>query len=975
MPKPLNYLWLIAGIIFTGVSRGQKIFFEQLTTAEGLPSDYVNCIFEDSRGILWIGTDKGACTYDGLQFQNFSNDNGLSSNFISCFAEAPSGNIWIGTVDAGICFYNGKKISRFLVAGFENAGIIDIHFNSDSSFFIVTKQADLYYFHNTTSVPRLFKNFSFLRTIGHNRFLTGISGQLYILEKKGESLELQPQPYPEEKGNLFAWLSDSNLVALRDNVINNYVIKGQSWYLENKFTVTGITDWTNFKNVFINNIDKKSNDKKLSWSDIKKIFINNNELFIATSGGLFYVDKANNQYHFTDENGLGTNFLKSLYKDRSNTIYLCTYGGGVKIWPDGYLSEFKLNGKVTSIFPTGNDALITTNKSVYRYSGQDKKITGYFIPAISNFTSIYKGKNKDIFIGTLNNFYKLPSGGLQINSLSFINKKHIYPANTGISGFAMQKENMLISSYGDGIYLFNGSIIDTLTVHSTLKAPYIIESLVPLGSSVAALTYNSGLTIYDSVNRPISLNSRHGLLSNTVYSAFRENEKLIWIGTKNGLNLFDGNRIIKTYSTPEGLIGSKVVCIFRDNRARLWILSDSYLHLVEGDKLRPVRSHPLLFHEKNSINRAAYNKENNLLFIGLTDALLTVDINKIVPDTGVIIPKLAAVTIDSNPLSLIAAENITFSKPVSDLTFRFAGLHHTFRRKSDIYYKLNGFEDDWKLLPSNNEVVYNNLAAGNYELMAKTINPDGYSSRETSLLVFEMLPPIWKRVWFVALMAIVLLSIFFYIGSIRSRKRYNRKLKHLQEEYRLQLERERIARELHDNVGSQLTYLINKIEDDYPKLAEKNEAEKLSSFARGAMQELRETIWALDKKEVQWDDMENKIRQLIHLYKNDNHNIKLDWNINAEQLPALKPLEALNIYRVIQEALTNAEKYSVADEVVVSVHPHRIEINDNGKGFLIPHTDKGYGLKNMEKRAEEMNGKLEIESKPGTGTIVRLLFP
>lgn len=58
----------------------QKVFFEQLTTAEGLPSDYVNCVFRDSKGYLWVGTDKGACRYDGNKFLYLNKDNGLTSN-------------------------------------------------------------------------------------------------------------------------------------------------------------------------------------------------------------------------------------------------------------------------------------------------------------------------------------------------------------------------------------------------------------------------------------------------------------------------------------------------------------------------------------------------------------------------------------------------------------------------------------------------------------------------------------------------------------------------------------------------------------------------------------------------------------------------------------------------------------------------------------------------------------------------------
>ena len=464
-----------------------------------------------------------------------------------------------------------------------------------------------------------------------------------------------------------------------------------------------------------------------------------------------------------------------------------------------------------------------------------------------------------------------------------------------------------------------------------------------------------------------------GLLSNTVYSVFQEKENEVWIGTQNGLNFIDNKKVIKSFTAKDGLLGTKVLCIFRDAMQRFWILSDKFLHLLQNDRLRAIRSHTILHDEKNSINRATYNASINTLFIGLTDALLTVNMNRIMADTLVDIPKLFAVRRDTSIVSADPGRLLSLSHSSSNIIFQFDH-KYSIGHRSDLYYKLSGFDEDWKLLSNTNEIAYPKLPAGDYKLIAKTINPDGYESAEFNLMKLEVLPPFWKRAWFITLATAFMLGVFFYIGNIISRARYNRKIRHLQEEYRLQLERERIARELHDNVGSQLTYLINRIDDDYLKLSEKNEAEKLSGVARGAMQELRETIWALDKKEVHWDELQNKIRQLIRLYKSENHNVELEWKLNDQ--PPLPPVQALNMYRIIQEALNNAEKYSSASFIIVTVSDKdgsiHVEIKDNGKGFDIQHTERGYGLKNMKKRAEEMNAVLQIQSEQGAGTTVKL---
>src|SRR5580700_5232305 len=132
----LTWFWLAfcsgISILISQPVDAQKVFFEQLTTAEGLPSDYVNTVFEDSKGFLWIGTDKGACCYKGRQFFYFNKDNGLTSNFINCITEDPRGNIWFGTFEGGLCKYDGQKIVSYpLKNGITFRNVFDILFNED----------------------------------------------------------------------------------------------------------------------------------------------------------------------------------------------------------------------------------------------------------------------------------------------------------------------------------------------------------------------------------------------------------------------------------------------------------------------------------------------------------------------------------------------------------------------------------------------------------------------------------------------------------------------------------------------------------------------------------------------------------------------------------------------------------------------------------------------------------------------------
>ncbi|MFI5132937.1 MAG: two-component regulator propeller domain-containing protein [Chitinophagales bacterium] len=950
--------WIITVmLLLEGIcGRPQKIFFEQLTTAEGLPSDYVNCVFRDSKGYLWIGTDKGACRYDGNTFLYLNKDNGLASNFVYCITEDLQNNIWFGTFEGGLCKYDGRSVSAIPLDSSEFKNIFKILFNTDGSLFIVSGREHLFYLKNLSAPPEKVTGYGCYNIfpIESQRFLfSGERGLLHLLEKNNNEFFVRPLWEKRSEGDIILADSYKNRFAVKEgDSLILYVVSGNTIRREKKYFLPSVTKET-ARGGYITN---------------------ENELWIKMQNGVLYKNENNDPKFFSNENGLGSNHVTSVYEDDEKNIYITTFGGGVKIWQRLYIQEFKMEGKVNSIFTNDKAAYITTTQGIYKYK-PGRKCTEYKNLRSGDITDCYQSPDGRFYLGTYNSFLKLPDESVLSSITKAALKKYEIPLWTGVSGFLSVGQNeLLVSTYGEGIDKYNqrNKIIDQMNPDNRRMGSRLVEFLKPLKNSYAALSFNAGITLTTADEKIITLTKKDGLLSNSVYSVFQEKENEIWIGTLDGLNLYDGNRIIKTFSYREGFIGSKTLCIFLDSQQRFWVVSDKYLHLLEGDRLRPIRSHPLLY-SKNSINRAEYNKATGILYLGLTDAFMVVDIKKIIPDSIIHAPQLVSVIDGDSTLSWKGKFNIPGP---GKITFRFTNQHYPLAKGSDIYYMLKGYDEDWRLLDHSLEVNYPKLSSGKYELLAKTVNPDYYTSEEISLIKFEILPPLWKRNWFIMLSSIFLLGLFFYTGRQISKKRYERKIRQLNEQHKLQLERERIARELHDNVGSQLTYLINKIDDEQELLADKEEAGHLGNFAREAMRELRETIWALDKKEILPEELGNKVQQLLRLYKNKDCEIEMNWqHDNGRQTP-LNSLEALNIYRIIQEAINNAVKYSEASEIKISADftwkNFRVLIEDNGKGFDVQHTEKGYGLQNMQKRAEEMNGQLQINTAPGKGTIVDL---
>ena len=949
---PKLYLNLLL-LLCTLLAQGQKLFFEQLTTAEGLPSDYVNQVFEDSKGYLWIATDKGVCRYDGREFQLFNKDNGLPENFVMCIAEDNKGQVWVGTYQGHLCKFDQNKIVSVNVNSSPNPKpISQIHFNPDNSLLVATTEPQVYFLENELAKPKLVvPNLSYFTPIDSNTFLTAIKHDLYFLHRTESGFSLEHlKKHGDDTYILKPWLNKVNFLGLKNNRISHY-------RLENK----KLTVWRDLQ-------------LKADWTEIKDYEVRNDEILIATNQGLFYIDEKNRQHLMRADNGLGSDYINRLYRDSRNNVYVCTLGGGIKIWRGLYLQEHDIRGKVTSILPSKEKVYFTSTQNNYQYSLSKGELIQLHQAQTGNFTSIFKLPNGGFYLGTLVNYYHFPNESILMNFSEINKSKYLRHAHQGVSGFATKHNRTYVSTYGDGIIVLdnNQHRTDTLRFGSG-----IIESLVPLTNSIAALSFSFGITLIDSSHRIKTISSSDGLLSNTVYCLFEENENNLWIGSLHGVNHYNANSKINRFSYEQGFLGNRAVCIFRDQGQRLWVLSDKFLHLVEGGKLRPIQSHPVLLDKGNSINRATYYRTTNQLFIGVTDGILIVNMGAVKTESIIAKPRLPILIADSVAMTAHQQE-YSIKANTKRISFRFLDPTRNFSFHQSISYKLEPFDEEWQVLDNTLEAAYQKIPAGNYRLLWKTTNPDGLDSPVYQFAKIKILPPFWKQPWFIIVFIVIAIATFYLTGHHISKARYKQRLRNLEANYRLQLERERIARELHDNVGSQLTYLINTIDDNHETLSEGEEASKLSNFARTAMQELRDTIWALDKKDLLVEELENKIRQLVRLYKDKKSPVKLEW---TTERPGtwINPLKALNIYRIVQEALNNADKYSKAPEIIVKAEQldSRIELSilDNGNGFELEKVTEGYGLKNMKKRAEEMHGEIEILTEPHKGTMIRLHVP
>ena len=198
----------------------------------------------------------------------------------------------------------------------------------------------------------------------------------------------------------------------------------------------------------------------------------------------------------------------------------------------------------------------------------------------------------------------------------------------------------------------------------------------------------------------------------------------------------------------------------------------------------------------------------------------------------------------------------------------------------------------------------------------------------------------------------------------------------------LQEQRLAISKDLHDNIGSQLTFIISSLDNlkyfDFTKEKLYNKFDSIGNFTRSTITDLRDTIWAMNKEEITFEDLKTRTTNFIEAAKTSLLGIDFEFNYPKDtDNVKLNSLRGIDVYRIIQEAINNAVKHAKATKIVVNFeivnNDLKISIIDNGIGFDQSTIEAGNGLSSMKKRANEIDADFEMKSSD-QGTEITIKF-
>lgn len=248
-----------------------------------------------------------------------------------------------------------------------------------------------------------------------------------------------------------------------------------------------------------------------------------------------------------------------------------------------------------------------------------------------------------------------------------------------------------------------------------------------------------------------------------------------------------------------------------------------------------------------------------------------------------------------------------------------------------------------------------------------------------------------QSIWFIIIVGIVLLvaGILFYLfkrkAAIAKQASLELSLAEQKEVSRLQAERLRISRELHDNIGSYLTLMSASIEKLSTQNGENsNEGENplkvhdLQDTISMSMRELRKTVWLLNKQSVSLDEIALRIRDFFKPLHQNGTQITVKTEGNTDE--KINEIQTTQLFRVIQEAVNNAYKYANCNEIEIKLiatadKKLNFTIFDDGEGFDMEQSNLGNGLQNIKSRMAELNGEVQVETEKGKGTQIAGSFP
>lgn len=596
---------------------------------------------------------------------------------------------------------------------------------------------------------------------------------------------------------------------------------------------------------------------------------------------------------------------------------------------------------------------------------------------------IYPAKNLCFFTNTSAGIKKVDTKSNKVLSWKLLN-------------FALEPGHKIYGAYRDSLLFISKRNSDSVLIVN--EAGWVVEK-VPFPNSPFEVLYYvfmdskhriwASYELYKGLwmqnkrgDKPISFqqHNKYGHLfkARNFGRLFEDNKGQIWV-IDNDLGVLvisDNLNEVYVYGERDGLKDDSpwVVDFIDSNQVLLATKTKFLLYKIKerkgisGDYRRffsgyPMYSYPL--------------RKDGKIYMTSYDDLYTFDFKKMSETTSPDSPIVSTIISNKRLYSLQDLDaGLVLEKDETDLEIQFADMRSF--SNQHWYYRIKGVGDEWKRVVDKKTFI-NNLQHGTYTLELKRIGPDIVNGEQrevvTDVIRISVLPYWHQTWWFRTLVCLVIAALIWWLFNQNTQRKLTAQRAEIEQQQALERERERIARDMHDDLGSGLSaihLLSNFAKDKASDPTIRSEIEKIATSSASLNQNIREIIWAVNAA----DDTLPSLSNFLRRYCNDfQENTRLSVQFDAPNiLPEITVNSELrrNLFLCIKEALNNAAKFAKASKVYVKLELEEnrvfITVLDNGGGFNVENAlnTGGNGLKNMRHRMKVIGGTATIESQNGT---------
>ncbi len=498
-----------------------------------------------------------------------------------------------------------------------------------------------------------------------------------------------------------------------------------------------------------------------------------------------------------------------------------------------------------------------------------------------------------------------------------------------------------------------------------------------------------------------------GLPSDSVTALLTDADGVLWVGTSGGgLGRFHDGAWTR-FTRREGLAGNSITYLIEDGLGSLWIGSNEGLMRVEKRALT-VFAATRPDARTNSVHVRTFGKADGLLTKECTTgsqpaACRTSDGRLWFPTTrGLVVVNPAQLSFNTNPPAvhiesvLVDGESqggnsfqVNWDKDIvipanrELLEIRFTSLNLASSERARFRYQLEGHQSKW-METKDRTALFTKLKYGRYRFLVKACNEDGVWNLRPAIVNIEVLPWFWETWWFQAIAVLLFIGTIIGIVYFIATQKLQRELALMRQQEALEKERSRIARDLHDQLGANLTQvaLLGEMVESDKNLPEEIEshAQQISKTARETSTALDEIVWAANPSN---DTLEGLVTYACKYAQDYLALAGIRYRLDVpSQLPDanIAPDLRHNVFLAFKESVNNVVKHAKATEVKIRLrldaNKFSIEIEDDGKGPGDAAKKTGRnGLRNMRKRMEDVGGTFTMKPGDERGTIVRLTSP